>query len=154
MPPFQNEGPELSVGGSRNRQPSHKPFGDEGEEIARRLSAKRKLKSELKPFQEEAAESGSSSEPEYLPSSPPQSIFSLGWQTVHGFQQATAWQRSQEAEKREKQDEKKRIYNNTRRIAKAKASGNFGKHGRKVFETKGMDTERVKALTSQDCKCA
>ena len=159
MRPFQNEGPERSrfVGASHGKR---RPFADEAAEVEKPTISKKKLKSEAssgKPFQDEASEESSDSndDPDSNPFLPKtESVFSLGWQTVHSFQKATAWDRHQKEEDKKQKDMKKRAYDNSKRSAAAKEAGNFG-HPRKVFESRGKDSDRVnKLINLHTCSCA
>ena len=108
MRPFQNEGPERSrfVPASHGKR---RPLADEADEIEKPTNPKKKLTG--KPFQDEASEesSGSNDDPDSNPFLPKtESVFSLGWQTVHSFQKATAWGRHQKEEDKKQKDMKKR----------------------------------------------
>ena len=154
MRPFQNEGPERSrfVPASHGKR---RPLADEADEIEKPTNPKKKLTG--KPFQDEASEesSGSNDDPDSNPFLPKtESVFSLGWQTVHSFQKATAWGRHQKEEDKKQKDMKKRAYDNSKRSAAAKEAGNVG-HPRKVFESRGQDSDRVnKLINLPTCSCA
>lgn len=150
MPPFQNEGPERKRE-SNMLSRKRKPFDSEMEEPTG--VERKRAKVVPKPFQDEEAEESESDDSEGSNRLDSEPRFQLGWNLLQSYTRATAVQRQQgEIEKEEKKNSK-RIYNNSKRIAAAKAAGNYEKKG-DFFKRNGCDPKRLVALSCKECSCA
>ena len=148
MPPFQNEGPETRRCSNICSQKRRKPFDFEMEEYELK-----RAKVAPKPFQDEEAEEPESDNSEGSNRVDSEPRFQLGWQLLQSYTRATAVKRHEKEVEKEEKEKNKRIYNNPKQIAAAKAAGNYEKKA-DVFKRNGCDSKRLLALSCKECKCA